>query len=131
MNRVVKDALLTCERCPFTHQKGTFYIAKHALLECKRACFVLYTTIFYYIMSSSHPARYSCLPIESRTSDAVFCNVTACSFVSYNLWKKPINRHFSINALSFHIFFILLTPEKKYILCDKLSNISQMMTSTS
>ena len=47
MNRVVKDALLTCERCPFTLQKGTFYNAKHALLEYKRAPFTMQNMPFW------------------------------------------------------------------------------------
>ena len=52
MNRVVKDALLTCERCPFTLQKGTFYNAKHALLECKSMyCFIHYDFLLHNVFS--------------------------------------------------------------------------------
>lgn len=37
MNGNVKDALLHCKRCPFTHQKVLFYIVKGHLSLCKRA----------------------------------------------------------------------------------------------
>jgi len=47
-DRLVKDALLPFERCPFARQKGTFYNAKGALLECKRASIEMLMCIYYY-----------------------------------------------------------------------------------